>query len=41
MGSNNHPIDGHRSTYSSFTAATKWGTIVIVAVVLALYIFLV
>ena len=36
MGNNNHPIEGHRSTYSSFTAATKWGTIFVVAVVLAL-----
>lgn len=41
MASDNHPIEGHRTTYSSFTAATKWGTIFIVAVVLALYIFLV
>jgi hypothetical protein len=41
MGNSNHPIDGHRSTYSGFTAFTKWGTIFVVAVVLGMYVFLV
>ncbi|OYQ24328.1 hypothetical protein CHU93_15935 [Sandarakinorhabdus cyanobacteriorum] len=41
MASNNHPMDGHKATYSGFTAATKWGTTFVVTVVVALYVFLV
>jgi Bacterial aa3 type cytochrome c oxidase subunit IV len=41
MASNEHSNDSHRSTYESFTSFTKWGTIVIVIVVAALYVFLV
>jgi hypothetical protein len=41
MASNEQPDNAHRATYSSFTNATKWGTIFVVIVLIALYIFLV
>lgn len=41
MASNEQPNNANRSTYESFTAFAKWGTITIVAIVLALYVFLV
>ena len=41
MASNDHSMDAHRSTYDGFTSFTKWGTIFVVSVVLALYLFLV
>lgn len=41
MASNEQHNDAHRSTYESFTGFTKWGTIVIVGIVLAMYVFLV
>lgn len=41
MASNEQPDNAHRSTYSSFTNATKWGSIFVVIVLLCLYIFLV
>jgi hypothetical protein len=41
MASNEQQNEAHRSTYESFTGFTKWGTIFVVTVVLALYVFLV
>lgn len=41
MASNDHSMDKHRSTYEGFTSFAKWGTIFVVGVVLALYVFLV
>jgi hypothetical protein len=41
MASNEQPDNAHRSTYLSFTNATKWGSMFVVIVLLALYIFLV
>jgi len=41
MASNEQPDNAHRSTYASFTNATKWGSIFVVIVLLCLYIFLV
>ncbi|WP_353198760.1 aa3-type cytochrome c oxidase subunit IV [Sandarakinorhabdus sp.] len=41
MASNEQQNDAHRSTYSSFTGFTKWGTIFVIMVLLALYVFLV
>jgi hypothetical protein len=41
MASNEQQNDSHRSTYENFTGFTKWGTIFVVTVVIALYIFLV
>jgi hypothetical protein len=41
MASNEQQNDSHRSTYESFTGFTKWGTIFVVTVVIALYVFLV
>jgi hypothetical protein len=41
MASNEQFNEKHRATYEGFTSFTKWGTIFVVAVVLALYVFLV
>jgi hypothetical protein len=41
MASNEQPNNAHRSTYESFTSFTKWGTVTIVMIVLALFVFLV
>lgn len=41
MASNEQFNEKHRATYESFTSFTKWGTIFVVTVVLALYLFLV
>jgi hypothetical protein len=41
MAENDQNNGAHRATYESFTSFTKWGTIFVVTVVVALYIFLV
>jgi hypothetical protein len=41
MASNDQSDDRHNSTYAGFTGAVKWGTIVVVSIVLGLYVFLV
>ena len=41
MASNDQQDGAHRSTYSSFTSAAKWGTIFVVFVLTALFVFLV
>jgi hypothetical protein len=41
MASNDQSNNAHRSTYEGFTNFTKWGTIFVVTVVVALYVFLV
>jgi hypothetical protein len=41
MASNEQQNDSHRNTYESFTGFTKWGTIFVVTVLVALYVFLV
>lgn len=41
MASNEQPDNVNRATYAGFTNATKWGTIFVVIVLIALYIFLV
>jgi len=41
MASNEQFNDKHRTTYESFTSFTKWGTIFVIGVLLALYVFLV
>lgn len=41
MASNEQHNGAHRSTYESFTSFTKWGTIFVVLVLIALYVFLV
>jgi hypothetical protein len=41
MARNDHSDNAHQSTYARFTNVTKWGSIVIACVLLALYIFLV
>lgn len=41
MASNEQTNDTHRSTYEGFTSFTKWGTLFVVTVVVALYVFLV
>jgi Bacterial aa3 type cytochrome c oxidase subunit IV len=41
MASNEQQNDNHRSTYESFTGFTKWGTIFVITIMLALYVFLV
>jgi hypothetical protein len=41
MASNEQQDGAHRSTYASFTSFTKWGSIVVIVILLALYVFLV
>ena len=41
MASNEQPDGAHRSTYLSFIGFAKWGSIVVIAVLLALYVFIV
>lgn len=41
MASNEQSNSAHRATYEGFTSFTKWGTIFVASVVLALYVFLV
>lgn len=41
MASNEQFNDKHRATYEGFTNFTKWGTIFVIGVLLALYVFLV
>lgn len=41
MASNDQFNNTHRSVYEGFTSFTKWGTIFVVTVVVALYVFLV
>ncbi|WP_164156292.1 aa3-type cytochrome c oxidase subunit IV [Sandarakinorhabdus rubra] len=41
MASNEQSNDKHRSTYDGFTSFAKWGTIFVVVVLAALYVFLV
>jgi hypothetical protein len=41
MASNEQFNNKHRATYEGFTSFTKWGTIFVIGVLLALYVFLV
>lgn len=41
MASNEQHNGAHQSTYASFTSFAKWGTIFVVLVLVALYVFLV
>ncbi len=39
MASNDHSDNSHRSTYEGFLTFAKWGTIVVVLVLIALKLF--
>ncbi|WP_353216548.1 aa3-type cytochrome c oxidase subunit IV [Sandarakinorhabdus sp.] len=41
MASNDQSQGTHQSTYASFMTFTKWGTIFVITVLVALYVFVV